>query len=41
MGIGKSKPKSGSLEEILKSNKGLFDIKIKISIRDSEELRIN
>ena len=40
MGIGKSKPKPGSLEEILKSNKGLFDIKIKISIRDSEGLSL-
>ena len=29
MGIGKSKLKPGSLEDILKSNKGLFDIKIK------------
>ena len=40
MGIGKSKPKPGSLEDILKSNKGLFDIKIKISIRDSEGLSL-
>ena len=35
MGVGKSKPKDEvelTLEEILKKNHGLFDIKLKISI---------
>ena len=43
MGVGKSKPKDEvelTLEEILKKNHGLFDIKLKISIRDSEGLSL-
>ena len=41
MGVGKSKPKEQiELEEILKKNHGLFDIKIKVAIRDSEGLSL-
>ena len=41
MGVGKSKPKEQiELEEILKKNHGLFDIKIKVEIRDSEGLSL-
>ena len=43
MGVGRSKPNDESeltLEEILKRNHGLFDIKIKMSIRDSEALSL-
>ena len=41
MGVGRSKLKEElSLEEILKKNHGLFDIKIKVTIRDSEGLSL-
>ena len=41
MGVGRSKLKDElSLEEILKKNHGLFDIKIKVTIRDSEGLSL-
>ena len=43
MGVGKSKSKDDAeltLEEILKKNHGLFDIKIKVAIRDSEGLSL-
>ena len=41
MGVGRSKPKEQiELEEILKKNHGLFDIKIKVAIRDSEGLSL-
>ena len=41
MGVGRSKSKEQiELEEILKKNHGLFDIKIKVAIRDSEGLSL-
>ena len=41
MGVGRSKSKEQiELEEILKKNHGLFDIKIKAAIRDSEGLSL-